>query len=185
MEVAPGLAEPLACCLNGLDQYRVEVFLREFQQHVRNRTLPDRSARCRSRYVRADEIEVGSVSMPVLVAPVAYQRLVDPEGEVAMARAAAAAGTPVVAVTGESKLVGLARRLQQPAVPVNADPATIATTMRSGLDGQPASLSAVHAEIARAAEGFRLLRLLLNHGITDELDSFGSLSLVPAPWTAR
>jgi len=33
------------------------------------------------------------VSMPVLVAPVAYQRLVDPEGELAMARAAAAAGT--------------------------------------------------------------------------------------------
>jgi isopentenyl diphosphate isomerase/L-lactate dehydrogenase-like FMN-dependent dehydrogenase len=32
-------------------------------------------------------------SMPVLVAPVAYQGLVDPEGEVAMARAAAAAGT--------------------------------------------------------------------------------------------
>ena len=31
--------------------------------------------------------------MPVLVAPVAYQRLVDPDGEVAMARAAAAAGT--------------------------------------------------------------------------------------------
>ena len=33
------------------------------------------------------------VSMPVLVAPVAFQRLVHPEGEVAMARAAAAAGT--------------------------------------------------------------------------------------------
>jgi isopentenyl diphosphate isomerase/L-lactate dehydrogenase-like FMN-dependent dehydrogenase len=33
------------------------------------------------------------VSMPIVVAPVAYQRLVDPEGEVAMARAAAAAGT--------------------------------------------------------------------------------------------
>lgn len=33
------------------------------------------------------------VSMPILVAPVAYQRLVDPDGEVAMARAAAAAGT--------------------------------------------------------------------------------------------
>jgi isopentenyl diphosphate isomerase/L-lactate dehydrogenase-like FMN-dependent dehydrogenase len=31
--------------------------------------------------------------MPILVAPVAYQRLIDPEGEVAMARAAAAAGT--------------------------------------------------------------------------------------------
>ncbi len=33
------------------------------------------------------------VSMPVCVAPVAFQRLVDPDGEVAMARAAAAAGT--------------------------------------------------------------------------------------------
>jgi isopentenyl diphosphate isomerase/L-lactate dehydrogenase-like FMN-dependent dehydrogenase len=33
------------------------------------------------------------VSMPLLVAPVAYQRLVDPEGEVGMGRAAAAAGT--------------------------------------------------------------------------------------------
>ncbi len=33
------------------------------------------------------------VSMPALVAPVAYQRLVDPEGEVGMARAAAEAGT--------------------------------------------------------------------------------------------
>ena len=31
--------------------------------------------------------------MPMLVAPVAFQRLVDPDGEVAMARAAAAAGT--------------------------------------------------------------------------------------------
>jgi isopentenyl diphosphate isomerase/L-lactate dehydrogenase-like FMN-dependent dehydrogenase len=37
---------------------------------------------------------IGSeVSMPLLVAPVAFQRLVDPHGEVAMARAAAAAGT--------------------------------------------------------------------------------------------
>jgi isopentenyl diphosphate isomerase/L-lactate dehydrogenase-like FMN-dependent dehydrogenase len=33
------------------------------------------------------------ISMPLIVAPVAFQRLVDPEGEVAMARAAAAAGT--------------------------------------------------------------------------------------------
>ena len=33
------------------------------------------------------------ISMPLLVAPVAFQRLVDPDGEVAMARAAAAAGT--------------------------------------------------------------------------------------------
>ena len=39
------------------------------------------------------ELLAGEVSMPVLVAPVAYQRLVDPDGEIAMARAAAGAGT--------------------------------------------------------------------------------------------
>jgi isopentenyl diphosphate isomerase/L-lactate dehydrogenase-like FMN-dependent dehydrogenase len=39
------------------------------------------------------EVLGGELSMPVLVAPVAYQGLVDPEGEAAMARAAAAAGT--------------------------------------------------------------------------------------------
>src|SRR4051794_15265699 len=35
----------------------------------------------------------GELATPILVAPVAYQRLVDDEGEPAMARAAAAAGT--------------------------------------------------------------------------------------------
>jgi 4-hydroxymandelate oxidase len=39
------------------------------------------------------ELLGAELSMPLLVAPVAYQRLVDPEGEVAMARAAAEAGT--------------------------------------------------------------------------------------------
>jgi isopentenyl diphosphate isomerase/L-lactate dehydrogenase-like FMN-dependent dehydrogenase len=39
------------------------------------------------------EVLGGAVSAPILVAPVAYQRLVDPEGEIGMARAAAAAGT--------------------------------------------------------------------------------------------
>jgi isopentenyl diphosphate isomerase/L-lactate dehydrogenase-like FMN-dependent dehydrogenase len=39
------------------------------------------------------EVLGGEVSMPILVAPVAYQGLVDPDGEEAMARAAAAAGT--------------------------------------------------------------------------------------------
>jgi isopentenyl diphosphate isomerase/L-lactate dehydrogenase-like FMN-dependent dehydrogenase len=39
------------------------------------------------------ELLGGDVSMPVLLAPVAYQGLVDPDGEEAMARAAAAEGT--------------------------------------------------------------------------------------------
>ena len=46
-----------------------------------------------SEWGTAAQVLGGEVSMPVLVAPVAYQGLVDPEGEVAMARAAAAAGT--------------------------------------------------------------------------------------------
>ena len=46
-----------------------------------------------SEVTTAAEVLGGPVSMPVLVAPVAYQRLVDPEGEVGMARAAAEAGT--------------------------------------------------------------------------------------------
>jgi isopentenyl diphosphate isomerase/L-lactate dehydrogenase-like FMN-dependent dehydrogenase len=41
----------------------------------------------------AVELLGGPLSMPLLVAPVAYQRLVDPEGEVGMARAAAEVGT--------------------------------------------------------------------------------------------
>lgn len=52
------------------------------------------------------------LSMPVLVAPVAYQRLVDPEGEVGMARAAAGAGTAMclstLATTRPSELAAAA-----------------------------------------------------------------------------
>jgi isopentenyl diphosphate isomerase/L-lactate dehydrogenase-like FMN-dependent dehydrogenase len=55
---------------------------------LRPRVLVDVSA-----VTTETEVLGGPVSMPVLVAPVAYQRLVDPEGEVGMARAAAAAGT--------------------------------------------------------------------------------------------
>ncbi len=39
------------------------------------------------------ELLGGPLSMPIVVAPVAYQRLVDPDGEIGMARGAAAAGT--------------------------------------------------------------------------------------------
>jgi isopentenyl diphosphate isomerase/L-lactate dehydrogenase-like FMN-dependent dehydrogenase len=52
------------------------------------------------------------VSMPILVAPVAYQRLADPGGEVAMARAAAAADTVMclstLATTRPSELAAAA-----------------------------------------------------------------------------
>ncbi|HET6570136.1 MAG TPA: alpha-hydroxy acid oxidase [Solirubrobacterales bacterium] len=47
----------------------------------------------------AVELLGDEVSMPVLIAPVAYQGLVDPEGEAAMARAAAAVGTAMCVST--------------------------------------------------------------------------------------
>ena len=46
-----------------------------------------------SRVSTATTVLGTEISMPLVVAPVAFQRLVDPDGEVAMARAAAAAGT--------------------------------------------------------------------------------------------
>ena len=60
----------------------------------------------------AVELLGGPLSMPLLVAPVAYQRLVDPEGEVGMARAAAEAGTAMclstLATTRPSELAAAA-----------------------------------------------------------------------------
>jgi isopentenyl diphosphate isomerase/L-lactate dehydrogenase-like FMN-dependent dehydrogenase len=60
----------------------------------------------------AVELLGGPLAMPVLVAPVAYQRLVDPEGEVGMARAAAEAGTAMclstLATTRPSELAAAA-----------------------------------------------------------------------------
>ncbi len=63
----------------------VEAFTR---RRLHPRTLVDVTAVSAATSVLGTEI-----SMPLLVAPVALQRLVDPEGEEAMARAAAAAGT--------------------------------------------------------------------------------------------
>jgi len=55
---------------------------------LRPRVLVDTSATS-----TATELLGGPLSMPILVAPVAYQRLAHPDGEIGMARAAAAAGT--------------------------------------------------------------------------------------------
>jgi isopentenyl diphosphate isomerase/L-lactate dehydrogenase-like FMN-dependent dehydrogenase len=63
----------------------VEAFRR---WRLRPRTLVDVSS-----VSTAVTVLDSALEMPLLVAPVAFQRLVDPDGEVAMARAAAAAGT--------------------------------------------------------------------------------------------
>ena len=56
------------------------------------RLRPRMLAGCES-WRTESEVLGGEVSMPILVAPVAYQRLVHDDGEAGMARAAAAAGT--------------------------------------------------------------------------------------------
>ena len=70
-----------------------EVTLRDNVAAWRRWRLRPRMLADVERVATGTELLGGELSMPVLVAPVAYQRLVDPEGEVAMARAAAAAGT--------------------------------------------------------------------------------------------
>jgi isopentenyl diphosphate isomerase/L-lactate dehydrogenase-like FMN-dependent dehydrogenase len=70
-----------------------ELTLRDNVEAFRRRRLRPRTLVDVSKVNTAVTVLGSELSMPLLVAPVAFQRLVDPDGEVAMARAAAAAGT--------------------------------------------------------------------------------------------
>ncbi len=95
--------------------------------------------------------------------------------------AAAAAGVPTVAVTHEAKLGALARRLEQRAAPVDFEPALLATQVANALEAAGPAPAAIKEQIARAEEGFLLLRVLLGGGRSEESDSLGALPLAPAP----
>ena len=56
-----------------------------------------------SRCELSTQVAGTSMAMPLLVAPMAYHRLADPEGEVATARGAGAAGVPLVVSTFSSR----------------------------------------------------------------------------------
>ncbi len=81
---------PLAYFAGGAgDEHTLRANVEAFRSYrLRPRVLVDVSEVSTAATVLGTE-----VSMPVLVAPVAFQRLAHPDGEVAMARAAAAAGT--------------------------------------------------------------------------------------------
>jgi polysaccharide pyruvyl transferase WcaK-like protein len=96
--------------------------------------------------------------------------------------AAASAGVPTLAVAHEAKLTGLARRLDQPAVAADAPPATLASAVLSALDSAPPSPHAVRRERAAAEQGFRLLRVLLARGRSDEAVDVDGLALRPEEW---
>jgi polysaccharide pyruvyl transferase WcaK-like protein len=95
--------------------------------------------------------------------------------------AAAAAGVPAVAVVCEPAIADLARRLDQPAVAAHASATEIAAAIGTVLDHEPPKPNAVEGQIATAEEGFRLLRILLSEGQSDEVADLSGLPLRRGP----
>jgi isopentenyl diphosphate isomerase/L-lactate dehydrogenase-like FMN-dependent dehydrogenase len=85
-----------------------EVTLRENVEAFQRRHLRPRMLADVSNVTTETEVLGHKVSMPLLVAPLAYQRVAHPEGEVATAKAAASAGTvfclSTLASTGPSEI---------------------------------------------------------------------------------
>jgi len=94
------------------------------------------------------------------------------------AMACAVAGTPFVAVGHEPKLTALARRLGAPCVQVGCPAADLADAIRQARGHGPAAEDAIRGERRRAAEGLRLVRLLLSQGSLYDDALVPSLSLV-------
>lgn len=95
--------------------------------------------------------------------------------------AAAAAGVPFVAYAHEPKHAGIARRLGQPAVIPGG---RLSSTVLAALDAPAAAQAAVAHERDLSEEGFRLLRVLVSGGRTEEAIAVGGLPLRPEEWLA-
>ena len=95
--------------------------------------------------------------------------------------AAAAAGVPTVAVAHETKLGAIARRLEQRVASVDFQPAALAKLILLQLAAPAPGPAVVKEQIDLADEGFRLLRVLLSGGRSEEADALGALPLTPAP----
>jgi polysaccharide pyruvyl transferase WcaK-like protein len=96
--------------------------------------------------------------------------------------AAASAGTPFLAFAHEPKLAAAARRLGQPQVPADASSFALTAAVRDALDIEAAAPAAVGRERERAEAAFRLLRVLLAGGRTDEAGAVDGLDLRPEQW---
>lgn len=95
--------------------------------------------------------------------------------------AAAAAGVPAIAVACEPAIADLARRLDQPLVDADASVVAVRAAIAAALDHEPALPNAVEGQIATAEEGFRLLRVLLSEGQSDEVTELSGLPLRRGP----
>jgi 4-hydroxymandelate oxidase len=96
-QAAEKLAAPaLDYCQSGADD---EITLRENRTALSRLALHPRVLVDVSRRDASTEVLGERISMPLLVAPTAFHRLVHPDGELATARAAAAAGTVMILST--------------------------------------------------------------------------------------
>jgi polysaccharide pyruvyl transferase WcaK-like protein len=91
--------------------------------------------------------------------------------------AAGAAGTPSVAIAHEPKLAGLARRLDQIAVPPDASTAVIATALDWATTHAGPSNDTVGREIELAGHTVRLMQLLADGGRLDRPEQLPALQL--------
>ena len=81
--------------------------------------------------------------------------------------AAAAAGTPFVALAHEPKLAGIAGRFQQLWVPPHASAAVLSHAVDHGTRRPAPDRAPARIEAARSAEAFRLLRMVLTGDAAD------------------
>jgi polysaccharide pyruvyl transferase WcaK-like protein len=95
--------------------------------------------------------------------------------------AAATAGVPAVAVACEPAIADLARRLDQPLIAADASAAAVGDAILGALDHEPALPNAIEGQIATAEEGFRLLRVLLSEGKSEEVTELSGLPLRRGP----
>jgi polysaccharide pyruvyl transferase WcaK-like protein len=91
--------------------------------------------------------------------------------------AAAVAGRPTVAVAHEPRLAGLARRLDQLAVPPDASTAVFAEAFDQATRHGAPTQHAVDQQIDLAARTLRLMRLVVDKGRLDRPEEMATLAL--------
>jgi polysaccharide pyruvyl transferase WcaK-like protein len=91
--------------------------------------------------------------------------------------AAGAAGCRTLAIAHEPKLAGLARRLDQVAVPTHASTAVVASALDWAIEHAPPSRAAVQRQIDLADHTIRMMRLVVDGGQLERPDELPALQL--------
>lgn len=91
--------------------------------------------------------------------------------------AAGAARTRVVAIAHEPKLLGLARRLDQIAIPADASAAVISAAIGWAIEHPRPTHAAVEREVVLAERTLRLMRLVVERGELEHPEELPSLHL--------